>query len=178
MNMQNTSKQFRLFFIALFAVMVTGSFYNTASAQDEEVTDEELRQYAMVMDSIDAMKANIQKEYNDLIQAEELMQGGRRFVEIQGAANDSVKLNELQVTDEELAAYDTIQQKYEEMTATFKENYTNLIKDELGGTLYNKITKALNKDQELKARYQEILSEVKEEGEGSDATAEEADQAG
>lgn len=160
--MRNTYKQFQMFLIAMVAIILSGSF-SAAVAQGEEITDEELQTYAMVMDSIDAMKANIQREYNDLIQAEELMQGGKRFVEIQGASEDSVKLQELGVTEEERMAYDNIQAKYEELTAEFKQNYTTLIKDELGGTAYNKITKAISSDQEVKTRYQEILSQVKKE---------------
>ncbi len=160
--MRNTYKQFQMFLIAMVAVILTGSF-STAVAQADEITDEELQTYAMVMDSIDAMKATIQREYNDLIQAEELMQGGKRFVEIQGASEDSLKLQELGVTEEERMAYDNIQAKYEELTAEFKTNYTSLIKDELGGTAYNKITKAISSDQEVKTRYQEILSQVKKE---------------
>lgn len=166
MSTQKTFKQIQLFFIAVVAVIFSGSF-TAVNAQSEEVTDEELETYAMVMDSIDAMKANIQAEYNNLIQAEDLMQGGRRFVEIQTAAQDSLKLQELEVTTEEKMAYDNIQAQYETMTAEFKENYTNLIKDELGGTAYNKITKAISSDQEVKTRYEEILSQVKEEREGA-----------
>lgn len=164
MSTQNTFKQFGLFFIAVVAIIFSGALFTGASAQaEEEVTDEELQTYAMVMDSIDAMKENIQEEYNNLIQAEELMQGGRRFVEIQGAIQDSLKLKELEVTEEEKMAYENIQAEYEVMTAEFKENYTNLIKDELGGTAYNKITKAISSDGEVKTRYEAILSKIKEE---------------
>ena len=162
MKMRHTYKQFKMPFIAMVFVMLAG-FFSAAVAQSDEITDDELQTYAMVMDSIDAMKQTIQREYNNLIQAEDLMQGGRRFVEIQGASEDSVKLQELAVTDEERMAYDNIQAKYEELTAEFKDNYTTLIKDELGGTAYNKITKAISSDQEVKTRYQEILSQVKKE---------------
>src|SRR5690606_1754711 len=108
--MKRTYKQFQMFLIAMVAVMLSGTF-STAVAQSEEITDEELQTYAMVMDSIDAMKSTIQTKYNDLIQAEELMQGGKRFVEIQGAGEDSVKLQTLNVTEEERMAYDNLQAK-------------------------------------------------------------------
>lgn len=159
--MQNRLSRVRTFFMTILAVAA----FTAVQAQDAEISDVDLEKYAMVMDSIDAMKANIQKEYNALIQGEELMAGGRRFVEIQAAVKDSAKLAEIEVTEEEMMVYNNIQAKYEEMTAEFKENYTNLIKDELGGTLYNQITKALRSDAEVKARYEEILAEVKK---GSD----------
>lgn len=166
--MQNTWSRLRTVFMTILAVTAFTAVY----AQDAEINDEDLKKYAMVMDSIDAMKSNIQKEYNALIQNEELMAGGRRFVEIQSAAKDSTKSAELEVTDEEMMVYNNIQAKYEEMTAEFKESYTSLIKDELGGALYNDITKALRSDADLKARYEEILAEIKK---GSDNEGTEAD---
>ncbi|CAN5160361.1 hypothetical protein BH23BAC1_BH23BAC1_27870 [soil metagenome] len=150
-----------LFFGAFFLLSFASS---SVFAQDEEITDEELRKYAVVMDSIDAMKENIQTEYNAMIQEEELMQGGRRFVEIQQIGEDSVRLTELNVTEMEMEAFSKIQEKYEEMTNDFKESYTNLIKEDLGASLYNKITKALRQDEEVKRRYEEILAEVKSQG--------------
>lgn len=158
MRRQNMSKQLKAVFMTVVAVMA----FTVTYGQDEQIQEEDLRKYAVVMDSIDAMKSNIQKEYNTLIQSEDLMAGGRRFVEIQSAAGDSVKLEELDVTEEEMMVYNNIQAEYQDMTATFKENYTSLIKEELGGTLYNQITKALRSDAALKARYEEILTEVKQ----------------
>jgi hypothetical protein len=153
-------------FLSLFFIAALLSFasFSPVFAQDEEITDEELRKYAVVMDSIDIMKENIQTEYNAMIQEEELMQGGRRFVEIQKVGEDSVRLTELNVTEMEMEAFHKIQEKYEEMTNEFKENYTNLIKEDLGASLYNKITKALRQDEEVKRRYEEILAEVKSQG--------------
>lgn len=134
-----------------------------AYAQDEgEITDEELATYAMVMDSIDVMKQKIQDDLNAMIQSEETMKGGRRYLEIQKAAGDPEKLAELEVTEEEQMVYDNIQAKYEEMTANFKESYTKLIQDRLGGTLYNDITKALRDNGEVKERYDAISARQKE----------------
>jgi hypothetical protein len=45
----------------------------------------------------------------------------------------------------------------------YHEQYTNLIKDELGAAAYNKITKAIRADNEVKERYESILEEVKAE---------------
>lgn len=154
MNQMNSLKN-----LMLTAILFIGLAGSEAFAQDDEITDEELKQYAMVMDSIDAMKQNIQDELNEMIQSEEAMQGGRRYLEIQKAAGDPDKLAEIEVTEEEQMVYDNIQTKYDEMTSEFKETYTNLIKDELGGTLYNKISTALQKDEEVKKRYEEITAE-------------------
>ncbi|MGI8599311.1 MAG: hypothetical protein ACR2KB_08650, partial [Chitinophagaceae bacterium] len=156
-----------LFFNPLMKVFFGASacfILATTSTFAQSVSDDELRQYAVVMDSIDAMKQNIQEEYNTLIQDEELMQGGRRFVEIQQVGDDSVRLSELNVTEMELETFNKIQEKYVEMTSEFKENYTNLIKEDLGAALYNKVSKAIKEDSEVKNKYDSILEEVKAEG--------------
>lgn len=135
---------------------------STAIAQDKEITDEELTTYAVVMDSIDVMKQKIQDDLNEMIQGEDAMKGGRRYLEIQKAAGDPAKLEELEVTEEEQMVYDNIQAKYDELTAAFKDSYTKLIQDELGGTLYNDITKALRENGEVKERYDAIAAKQKE----------------
>lgn len=167
MNLMNNLKN--LFLAILFLGIATSA----AFAQTEgEITDEDLKKYAMVMDSIDVMKQNIQDELNEMIQSEEAMQGGRRYLEIQKAAGDPAQLEELEVTEEEQMVYDNIQAKYDEMTGKFKDTYTNLIKDELGGTLYNDITKALREDEEVKQRYETISAELKESKEGVESGSE------
>ncbi|MDQ3393573.1 MAG: hypothetical protein M3512_05605 [Bacteroidota bacterium] len=158
-------------FLKTFFGAAAFCIFATSSTFAQSVSDDELNKYAVVMDSIDAMKRNIQDDYNAMIQEEELMQGGRRFVEIQQVGDDSVRLTELNVTEMELEAFNKIQEKYTEMTTDFKESYTNLIKEDLGAALYNKVTKALKDDSEVKNRYDSILEEVKAEGtEESDET--------
>ncbi|MDQ3535173.1 MAG: hypothetical protein M3421_06060 [Bacteroidota bacterium] len=151
-------------FIKVFFGAAACCILATSTTFAQSVSDDELRKYAVVMDSIDAMKLNIQDDYNAMIQEEESMQGGRRFVEIQQVGDDSVRLSELNVTEMELETFNKIQQKYAEMTSEFKENYTNLIKEDLGAALYNKVNKALKDDSEVKNRYDSILEEVKAEG--------------
>ncbi|MGI9545085.1 MAG: hypothetical protein ACR2MX_17620 [Cyclobacteriaceae bacterium] len=148
-----------------------------ANAQDETpLTDDELKKYAMVMDFAAQEKERMQKDYNELIQAEELMQGGRRFQELKGAKGDEAKLAELSATEEELAVFNGIQTKYEEMVGSFKEAYTAKIKDkeQLGAGLYNRIGKALKADEEVKGRYEAILEGVKAERQQDESVEDES----
>ncbi len=124
-----------------------------AFAQDDNViTDEDLMHYKAIVDAVDSMKAQMKEEYNDMIQAEELMQGGKRFKEIKQTKGDSLKLAELSVTQEEQAIFDKIQSSYADMKAKFKESYTSIIKEKLGIKKYNEIKKGIKKG-ELKERY-------------------------
>ncbi len=138
----------------------------SVKAQDEApLTDEELGKYAAVMLFADTEKARMGQVYNERIKGEELMNGGRRFKEIKDAKGDDAKLQELSVTEDELAVFNSIQEEYDAMVATFKEAYTAKIKDKevLGAGLYNRIRKALKADAELKTRYEAIYETVKAE---------------
>ena len=152
----------------------------SAQAQDEEpITDEELTKYAMVMDFADQEKERLKTSYNEMIQAEELMTGGKRFKELKSAGEDEAKLAEIEATPEEIEVFNKIETANNENIAAFKEAYTTKIKDkeQLGAGLYNKITKALKADEELKGRYTAILETIKSErasaeGEVSEETEE------
>lgn len=147
----------------LMVVMVLGVL--DANAQDEEpLTDEDLTKYALVMDYADQQKERLKDDYNNMIQAEELMDGGRRFKELKEVADDSVKLAET-ATPEELEVFTKIENANNENIEAFKQAYTDKIKDkeQLGAGLYNQITKALRSDAELKTRYTTILETVKSE---------------
>ncbi len=151
----------------LLLVMFFG--ISAAQAQDETpLTDEELKKYALVMDFADQEKLKLKESYNAMIQAEELMAGGKRFKELKEAAGNEVKLAELEVTPEELDVFNKIEAANNENIAAFKTAYTEMIKDkeQLGAGLYNRINKALKSDDELKTRYSAILESVKSERAG------------
>ena len=145
-------------------------------AQDEApITDEELTKYALVMDYADQEKEKLKVDYNSMIQAEELMAGGRRFKELKEADGDETKLSEIEATPEEIEAFNKIEASNNENIEAFKEAYTTKIKDseQLGAGLYNKITKALKNDPELKARYMTVLETVTSARASAESTEEE-----
>ena len=163
---------FKVLGMLLSAVMLGTINLN---AQDEEpLTDEELTKYALVMDFADQEKEKLKTDYNAMIQAEELMDGGRRFKELKAAGEDEAKLAEIEATPEEIEVFNKIETANNENIEAFKEAYTTKIKDneQLGAALYNRITKALRSDEELKTRYTAILEGIQSER----AAAEEAEE--
>ncbi|MDN5202422.1 hypothetical protein QQ008_13630 [Fulvivirgaceae bacterium BMA10] len=166
---------------ALFGTLLLSLFMTAqVSAQDDEITDEDLKKYALVMDFADVEKGKMGAKYNELIKAEELMKGGRRFKELKDTKGDSTKLQEIGATAEELEIFNRIETSYEEMVANFKAQYTEKIKDkeQLGASLYNKINRGLKSDPDLKSRYKDILAAVKTEREEKEALSETTDGAG
>ncbi len=152
------------YFLILVSIMITGVY--ALQAQDEEpLSDEELKKYALIMDYADQEMERLKESYNAMIQAEELMAGGRRFVELKEAGDDQAKLEEIGATAEEIEAYNRIEEENNQSIAAFKEAYTEKIKDpeQLGAGLYNRINKELKSDQALNERYQAILEAVRAE---------------
>lgn len=134
-------------------------------AQDAEVTDEELTQYAQVSAKIDSLKENMKSRINDAVKSNELMEGGKLYNQLNKAGNDEEKIAEIGATEEQLAAYNEIQENITAFKAEFKEQYTAVVKDEIGAGVYNKVKKALKSDAGVKSRYDEILASLTEETE-------------
>ena len=140
--------------VLLLMCLVAGM--GLAKAQDEvSFTDEELTKYATVMVWAQMEKERMTKTYNDWINNDETLEAAR-FVKIKSAKGDSVKLQEIEVTDEELVAFEQIQVNYDSMTASFKDVYIGKIKEDIGAGLYNTLKKALKSNEEVKVRYQAI----------------------
>jgi uncharacterized protein YktA (UPF0223 family) len=157
-------RNWNLIVLNLALAMIFGVL--TTQAQDEEpLTDEELKKYALVMDYADQEKERLKNDYNEMIQAEELMDGGHRFKELKEAGGDEAKLAEIEATPEEIEVFNKIETANEKNIDAFKEAYTEKIKDneQLGAGLYNRITKELRTDEELKSRYTAILETVQSE---------------
>lgn len=159
----------------LLGAMILGVI-NTQAQDEEPLTDEDLTKYALVMDFADQEKERLKNDYNDMIQAEDLMDGGRRFKELKEVSDDSVKLAEI-ATPEEIEVFNKIETANNQNIEAFKEAYTEKIKDkdQLGAGLYNDITKALRSDPELKTRYTAILETVKSERVANEETADGAE---
>ncbi|UXX78634.1 hypothetical protein N7E81_14830 [Reichenbachiella carrageenanivorans] len=141
-------------------------------AQDGEVTSEELTLYAQVTAKIDTLKSNMKAQISEAVKSNELMDGGRMYNELNKAKGDETKIAESGATEEQIAAYAQIQKSIEAFKAEFKEQYTGVVKDEIGAGTYNKVKKALKADAAVKAQYDEIVasmataSEEATEGEG------------
>lgn len=134
-----------------------------------EYTDEELTTYATVMAWADDQKGNMTDTYNGWINNDELLEAAR-FVKIRNAKGDSLKLQAIEASNDEVLAFEKIQVSYDSMIASFTEVYKGKIKEEIGAGLYNSLRKDLKKDEELKVRYTAIFEQLK-----SAAVTEESD---
>lgn len=132
---------------------------------------DELKLYATVSAKIDSLKASMKGKISDAVKNNELMEGGKLYNQLNKANGDEAKIAEIDASEEQLAAYAKIQEDIETYKAEFKDQYTNVVKDEIGAGTYNKVKKALKANEEVKAQYAEIvasLDESTEESEGEE----------
>lgn len=159
--------------ITLFSVATLLSLGN-AMAQDTEVSDEKLRAYIMVMDSVDVLRSDLSENVSNMIVSHEMMDGGRVYNKIKAANGDTVKLAEEGITPEQLAAYDELQQELTDLQAALNETFSEMVKEHVGVGDYNKIRKGLRSDEDLKERYEVLVAEI--EAEDPDTAQEEGNQ--
>lgn len=144
--------------LALFFAVLLG---NVAQAQDE-ISDEDLRRYALMMEVIDAMKSEISVLTNSMIKNQEGMTG-QRYLELAKAKGSEAKLDEMGATDFEKKFMTLITEKQDERKEAIKQVNqilaTKMLPD--GGKAYKAIKDALKSDETLKARYEKIEASVK-----------------
>ncbi len=138
-------------------VMLLGT---VASAQDE-VTDDQLRKYALMMEVIDAMKSEISVLTNDMIKNQEGIDG-KRYKELAKAGGDAAKLDGLGAKEFEKKFMMLIYEKQEERKDAIKQVNQILATKMLsnGGKSYKAIKAALKSDEAVKTRYEEIAKSL------------------
>jgi len=148
------------------------SAFGIVCAQDEvSFSEEELTKYASVMVWAEMEKTNMTKVYNGWINNDDALEAAR-FVKIKSAKGDEAKLQGIEATAEEVAAFTTIQSSYDSMTSAFKEMYVGKIKEEIGAGLYNQLKKAMKSNAEVKGQYQMVYDRLKEEAVAEDSIVE------
>ena len=144
-------------FLALFLMLG----FQGVFAQDE-VTEEELKKYAVVMDSIDNMKEELIDSISAMVKNNEKVTAAR-YNELSKIINDETKLAEAEAKPEEIEAIKGILKYKEEQTAKIQETFKSLATEYVGAAVYNKVKKALAENADTKAKYEALLAELNKE---------------
>jgi len=133
---------------------------NLVMAQDE-ITDADLRKYAVMSQSIEFMKKDISIELNKMIKAQDGMTG-QRYKELAATKGDEAKLAAIDAKDYEKQFMALVTKLMDERKASIKEVNSELATKMVGnkGKIYKKIKADLKTDEALLARYEIILSQV------------------
>lgn len=154
-DLKNLTMKFKV--LALFFVL--SLLGTTAQAQDESVSDEDLKRYAIAMDSIEQMKKNLIETISDMVKNNENVSASR-YNDLSKIIDDEARLKEAEATDEEIAFIKSVAAKKEEETTKINEAFQSLAKDYIGVKTYNAVKKALKDDQAIKEKYNSMMEEL------------------
>jgi hypothetical protein len=126
-----------------------------------EITDNDLRKYAVQSQVITYMKKDISIEINKMIKAQDGMTG-QRYKELASAKGDEAKLAAVDAKDFEIQFMALTNKLKEDRKDAIKSVNTSLATKMVGdkGKVYKAIKAALKTDADLKARYDVILAEI------------------
>jgi hypothetical protein len=166
-------KVFVMAFLMLGMITVNTFAQEAAEEAVEEVTEEEIMKFATMEESVANFLAEKQEELVEMIKADSTLGGAARYNEIKAAWDKEDKLAEINITEEEKAAYQKIQDFMDSLGESVRDYKVEYIKDaeKLGAATYNKIMKAKAEDPSLNEKINSTISELKEKRESDDGDA-------
>jgi len=126
-----------------------------ANAQDVEITDADLKAYAIANAGVKSITSTISPMVNDLISKQEGMTG-QRFKELQATKGDADKLAGIEAQEWEIKFLSTVNEEIDERKQAAKDLINIMAKYALGSSKYKAIRDGLKSDADLKARYDSI----------------------
>ena len=142
-------------------LLAFGLICSAVYSQDENaISEEELKNYAIVMDSIEDMRQSLLSNMSEAIKNNDNITAAR-YNELSKIVKDSVKLQAANATEAEITALKKVLTDRDEGAEKIQETFKTLVKDLLGAATYNKVKKALKDDAEVKSKYDSILAELK-----------------
>jgi hypothetical protein len=143
---------------------------SVGSTGGSEVTDEDLRKYAIVMDSVESMKDELLSEISTKIKSNGKMKIAR-YNQLSKAVDDQAKLQELKATPEEIAFVQEVATMKQEGAKKISDNVESLATNFVGTEKYNKIKGSLELDTNLRTRYDKVVSEMESDDSASAKTS-------
>lgn len=153
----NVSKNAKVTLLTLLVLTIVS--FTQVKAQDDEITDEALRKYAILNEVVDLMKKDISVMVNGLIKSQEGMTG-KRFKELQAAKGDKAKYDEMGAKEFEIKFMELVAKKQSERIDAIKTVNQALATKMVGdnGKVYKKIKSELSSNADLKAKYDQIVA--------------------
>lgn len=130
-----------------------------------EISDEDLKKYAVTMDSVEGMQESLREIVAEVVRANTVMPVNR-YNELFKIAQDQAKMKEANATPEEVAFLKQIDDLRKTNIERINATYQELAKDYVGLKTFNAIRKSLQSDQQLKARYDNLSKDVESKEKG------------
>lgn len=143
--------------LALAAIVFLNS--TALMAQDSEITDKDLYNYALMMQVIEQMKAEVSPAIQAIIEKQEGFDV-KRYSELESAGDNEAKLKELGANDFEVQFMGLLVKEKDKRMDAIKEALNILAKSMVGVQNYKTIKSTLSVDPDLKAKYMEISTRI------------------
>lgn len=147
----------RLLILMALLAFFSGSAFGQEEAAEEAITDEELRSYAVAMDSVEKMKATLMAKITDRVENNDLMVNSR-YNELTKIIDDEAQLKVAAATPEEIAFVKEVGAMKDNGAEEIKSTLIAMVKENVTAATYNRVSKALKSDPEVKKRYAVILA--------------------
>jgi len=141
--------------IGIWAIVVFAMVGIDVMAQD--VTDEDVKNYAVIELAKNSIVAGISPMVNDLISKQEGMTG-QRFTELQATKGDAAKLEAIKALEWETKFLDMVNEQIEKRKDAAKEVVNLLANNAMGAAKYKETKAALSSNADLKAKYDGYLA--------------------
>jgi len=144
-------------------LLLTITSISRAQTASPSFTDEDLKKYAITMDSVKGMQQTLSTTITEMVQKTTVMKV-ERYNELFKIIGDEAKLAEAKASPEEIAFVKEVAAKRTEDTAKINATYQALAKEYVGLKAFNAIKKSLATDQALKEKYDTISKELDSKG--------------
>ncbi|MEJ1240859.1 hypothetical protein WBG78_22125 [Chryseolinea sp. T2] len=149
------SSQRLLSMFFLLAIATAGYAQTTKPA----FTDDDLKKYAITMDSVKDMQENLNESITEMVQKTTIMEVPR-YNELFKVINDSTKLVAANAKPEEVAFVKEVAKKRADESAKITATFQSLAKDYVGLKAFNAIKKSLATDTAVKEKYDALAKEL------------------
>ena len=141
--------------LALGLLIAVG--FTTVNAQ--EVTDQDLRNYAIIELAKNSIIDGISPMVNELIEKQEGMTG-QRFQELQGTNGDKAKLTAIEAQDWEIQFLNLVNKQIDKKKDAATEVVKLLASNAMGAAAYKATKAAVTSNPDMKAKFEGYLASL------------------
>ena len=129
------------------------------SAKAQDVTDADVKNYAVIELAKNSIVESISPMVNDMISKQEGMTG-QRFKELQATNGDAAKLEAVKALEWEVKFLNTVNEQIEKRKNAAKEVVNLLANNAMGAAKYKETKAALSANADLKAKFDGYMASL------------------
>lgn len=146
----------RTFLVFCLLALATAGYAQTSKPA---FSDEDLKKYAITMDSVKDMQETLNETITEMVQNTTVMEVPR-YNELFKIINDEAKLAAANATPEEIAFVKDVAKTRADETAKITATFQSMAKDYVGLKAFNAIKKSLATDSAVKEKYDALTKEL------------------